>query len=82
MGSEPMKIEVFGIGCARCKILEENVRKAVEESGIQAEIVKVQDIETMIRRGVKFPPALFIDGKEVAAGRVPNVKELKKILAR
>jgi small redox-active disulfide protein 2 len=77
---EYMKIEVFGIGCARCKILEENVRKAVKESGVKAEIVKIQDIEIMIKRGVKFPPALFIDGKEVAAGRVPDVKEIKKML--
>ena len=76
-----MKIEVFGVGCARCKTLEENVRKAVKESGVKAEIVKIEDFEEIIKRGVKFPPALFIDGKMMVAGRVPDIKEIKKMLA-
>ena len=76
-----MKIEVFGIGCASCIRLEENVRKAVKECGINAEIVKIKDIDIMIKRSVNFPPALFIDGEEVAAGRVPGVKEIKRMIS-
>ena len=36
-----VKIEVLGTGCAKCKSLLKSVEKAVAESGIQAEIVKV-----------------------------------------
>jgi small redox-active disulfide protein 2 len=74
-----MKIELFVMGCAKCKTLEENVRKAVVESGINAEIVKIEDI--MIKRGVLFPPAVYIDGLEAVAGRSPGVAEIKKLLS-
>ena len=36
-----MKIEVLGPGCQRCNTLEENVRTAVREMGIEAEIAKL-----------------------------------------
>ena len=36
-----MKIEVLGTGCAKCKSLYDNTKKAVEECGKTAEIIKV-----------------------------------------
>ena len=39
-----MKIEILGTGCPKCKQLEANAKKAVEELKINAEIVKVTDI--------------------------------------
>jgi len=75
-----MKIEVFGTGCAKCKRLEENVRKAVKEAGITADVVKVQDMDKIIDRGIMLTPALAIDGEEVAVGRVPSVEEIKRML--
>ena len=35
-----LKIEILGMGCAKCKALEGNVRKAVAETGLQAEITR------------------------------------------
>ena len=35
-----MKIEVLGTGCAGCRALYETVLKAVEEMGIDADVVK------------------------------------------
>lgn len=75
-----MKIEVFGIGCESCKLLEENAKTAVRELGISAEIIKVDDFEVLIRRGITATPGLAIDGKVVALGRVPNVEEIKEII--
>jgi len=75
-----MKIEVLGTGCAKCKRLEENVRKAVRETGVKAEVVKVQDLDQIISRGVMMTPALIIDGEERAVGRVPSVEEIKAML--
>ena len=40
-----MKIEILGTGCAKCKNLYENTKKALEESGKSAEVVKVIDGE-------------------------------------
>ena len=75
-----MKIEVLGTGCAKCKRLEENVRKAVQETGVKAEVLKVQEMDQIISKGVMMTPALLIDGEEMAIGRVPGVEEIKRML--
>ena len=75
-----MKIEVLGAGCAKCKRLEENARKAVKEAGVQAEIVKVHDLAQIISTGVMMTPALLIDGEKKAVGRVPGVEEIKRMI--
>jgi len=76
-----VKIEVLGTGCAKCKRLEENVRKAVKEAGLTADIVKVADINEIVNRGVMMTPALIIDGDTKVVGRVPGVEELKRMLS-
>jgi small redox-active disulfide protein 2 len=76
-----MKIEILGTGCAKCKSLEKNVRQAVSELGLKAEIVKVEDMNEIIEHGVMVTPALFIDGRSVSVGKLLNVDEAKKILA-
>jgi small redox-active disulfide protein 2 len=75
-----MKIEILGTGCPKCKQLEANARKALEETRKKAEIVKVTDIDEIIARGVMATPAIAIDGKIKAYGRIPEVGEIKKWL--
>jgi len=60
----------------------ENVRKAVEELKIQVEIVKIEDLQEIINRGVMMTPAVFIDGKTKVAGRIPSPDEIKKLLQK
>ena len=74
------KIEIFGLGCENCLRLEENVRKAVNELGIAADVVKIDDFEMIIRKGVKVTPGLAIDGELVSMGRVPEVEEVRQML--
>ena len=76
-----MKIEILGTGCAKCKSLEKNVREAVKELGIQAEIVKVEDITKIMEYGVMGTPAIVIDGKIVSSGKLLDVAAVKKLLA-
>lgn len=73
-----MKIEIMGMGCPKCKKVTENAEKAVKELGIEAEIVKVQDINEIIKRGVMLTPALSVDGEVRASGKIPGVDEIKK----
>ena len=75
-----VKIEVLGTGCAKCKSLLKSVEKAIAESGIQAEVVKVSEITDIINYGVMTTPALVVDGKVKVTGRVPAVDEIKKML--
>ncbi|HOT06602.1 MAG: hypothetical protein A4E45_01436 [Methanosaeta sp. PtaB.Bin039] len=75
-----VKIEVMGTGCAKCKGLEKNVRKAVDEMGISAEVIKVESLQEILDRGVMMTPALYIDGQPKAVGRAPSVEEIKGML--
>jgi small redox-active disulfide protein 2 len=77
-----MKIEVLGTGCAKCKSLVKSVEKAIAESGIQAEVVKVDSIQEIMDRGVMMTPALYIDGKCVMMGRTATVEEIKKMITK
>jgi small redox-active disulfide protein 2 len=58
-----MKIEIFGTGCPKCKKTEENVKKAVKELGIKAQIEYVYDPMQMVQRGIVSTPAAAIDGE-------------------
>jgi len=74
------KIEVLGTGCAKCKRLFANAEQAVKDLKITAEVVKVDDLDEIVNRGVMLTPALFINGEVVAEGRVPDVNEIKSML--
>ena len=75
-----MKIEVLGTGCAKCKTLYENARKALEESGKSAELVKVEDIPSIVKYGVMSTPALVIDGEVKFSGKLASVAEIMGML--
>ena len=76
-----MKIEILGTGCTSCKNLYENVKKAVEESGTVAEIIKVEEIPKIMAYGVMSTPALVIDGQVKISGKVASVGEIKRLLS-
>lgn len=71
-----MLLEVLGTGCTRCKLLHEAVLKAVTESGVNADVRKVEDIAKIMEYGVMSTPALVKDGKVLVAGRIPSTKEI------
>ena len=75
-----MKVEILGTGCAKCKRLTKNAETAIKELGIEAEVVKVDDITEIMDRGVMLTPALAVDGELKVSGRVADVKEIKEIL--
>lgn len=75
-----MKIEILGTGCPKCRKLEENAKKALDETGKKTEIIKVTDINEIIDYGVMSTPAVVIDGDVKAYGRIPEIDEIKKWL--
>jgi small redox-active disulfide protein 2 len=75
-----MKIEVLGTGCAKCTTLYDNVKAALTELRKEAEVVKVQDIPSIMKYGVMSTPALVVDGQVKLSGKAPGVAELKGLL--
>ena len=76
-----MKIQILGVGCPKCKKLEQNARAAVEDLGVECDVEKVTDINDIMGFGVVMTPALVIDGEVKSVGRVLPPEEIKKMLA-
>jgi small redox-active disulfide protein 2 len=72
-----MKIKVYGPGCARCKQTEEIVRRALSETGTQAEVEKVSDIQAMAAAGILATPAVAVNDVIKTSGRIPKLDEVK-----
>lgn len=75
-----MLLEILGTGCTKCKLLHEAVIKAVTESGVNAEVRKIEDIAKIMEYGVMSTPALVKDGKVLVSGRLPSAKEIARML--
>ncbi|MDA3814372.1 MAG: thioredoxin family protein [Candidatus Cloacimonetes bacterium] len=76
-----MNIKVLGTGCAKCKKLQHNVEAALKESGIEATLEKVEDINKIIDYGVMMTPALIIDEEVKSVGKVHSTKEIIKLIS-
>ena len=71
-----MKIEILGMGCPKCKKTTQNAQQAVDELGVDAEIIKVEELEKITEYGVIMTPALVIDGELKMAGKIPSKQEI------
>jgi len=75
-----VKIQILGKGCINCKKLEENVRIALKQIGLNEEIEKVTDVDKIVEMGVLMTPALVIDGKIESTGKVLSQKQIIEII--
>lgn len=74
------QIKVLGPGCPKCKTTYNNVLEAVKQTGIEAEVTKIEDIEEMMKYNVLTTPVLMIDDVAKIKGRVADVNEIKQLL--
>ncbi|MEX0987663.1 MAG: thioredoxin family protein [Bacteroidales bacterium] len=77
-----MEIKVLGTGCPKCKALEKATREVISELGVEANIVKEEDIMKIMEYGIMHTPGLVIDGKVVMSGRVPSTKEIQQFITQ
>jgi len=75
-------IKVLGTGCSKCNELESNVKKALEELGMNTNIEHVTDFIQIAAYGVMSTPALVVDGKVVSYGKVLNKDEALIVLRK
>nr|MDK2851327.1 hypothetical protein [Candidatus Cloacimonadota bacterium] len=77
-----MTIKILGTGCPKCKKLEENARKALNKTGIDASIEKITNLDDIMDYGVMLTPALVIDEKVVASGKVLSADEIQTLISQ
>ncbi|HIU54562.1 MAG TPA: thioredoxin family protein [Candidatus Gallibacteroides avistercoris] len=74
-----MEIKVLGTGCAGCKALYATVEQVVKEFSLEATVDKEEDMVKIMEYGIMTLPALVVDGKVVAKGKL-SAGEIKEIL--
>lgn len=77
-----MEIKILGTGCAGCKLVYERTNAAVTELGIEATVVKEEDLMKIMEYNVMSLPAIVVDGKVVSAGKKPSVADIKTLIAK
>lgn len=75
-------VKVLGSGCAKCNALEDATRAALSELGMDTTIVHVTDFTQIAAYGVMTTPALVVDGKVVAYGKVLKKDEAKALIQK
>ncbi|WFB36208.1 thioredoxin family protein [Kiritimatiellota bacterium B12222] len=75
-----MNIQILGTGCPKCKKLAEAVEAVATELQLEYSIEKITDINQIMAFGVMMTPALAVDGKIKAVGKVLSPDEIKKFL--
>lgn len=76
-----MKLVVYGSGCSKCKQLTANAEAAAKDLGINYDVEKITDTNSIIDAGIMRTPALAIDNEIVIEGKVAAVEDIKKLLA-
>ena len=76
-----MELKVLGTGCANCRALYSAVEQVVNELGLKADLVKEEDLMKIMEYNVMSLPALVVDGKVVAKGRITK-DEIRTILTK
>lgn len=77
-----MKIQILGTGCPKCKQLQANAEQALKDTGVDATIEKVSDIQEIMKFGVMMTPGLAIDGEVKSAGKLLTSKEIAELLRK
>jgi len=75
--SETILIKVLGPGCPNCERLERDLMALMAELDIRADLEHVRDPAEISRFGMMAMPALVINGKVKAAGKIPAKATLK-----
>ena len=75
-----MEIKVLGAGCPRCHQLMMEVINTLAEMDLDAGVDMVEDKQLISSYNVNFLPAIVINGKVKTEGKIPNRKEIKKLI--
>ncbi len=73
-------VKILGVGCSKCRTLESIVRRLVSKHNLQAEVIKVEDIQEMMVYGIMMTPGLVINEKLKSSGIIPKEDQLLRWL--
>ena len=73
-------MKVLGAGCKSCHEQYENVKQAVKDMGFSIEVTYITDMKKIMEYGVMSMPALVVNEKVIATGKVLKPKDIVMLL--
>jgi len=71
-----MVIKILGVGCNRCRKLEQQIKNIVIEKNIETTIEKVTNIDDMMKYGIMTTPGLVINDTLKSSGILPKDEQI------
>lgn len=71
-----VRVQVLGVGCSKCKALEEKIRSLGTRHQLNIQVDKVTDLNEIMKYGIMMTPGLVIDGILKCYGTIPKDDEL------
>lgn len=81
-GETGCNIKVLGAGCKACHEQYENVKKAVVNRNLNAEVEYITDMEKVTSYGVMSMPAIVVNEQVVSAGKVLKAVQVEELLKK
>ena len=81
-GEKGCNIKVLGAGCKACHEQYENVKKAVANMNLDAEIEYITDMEKVMSYGVMSMPAIVVNEQAVSMGKVLKASQVEELLKK
>ncbi len=75
-----MEIKVLGTGCANCKRVKALAAEVINELQLDATVVEVTDIATIMGYGIMSTPGIVINEKVVGSGGVPTKPQMMQLI--
>ena len=75
-------VKVLGAGCRACHEQYENAKTAVKALGLDVEVEYITDMEEVMGSGVVSRPAIVVNEKGVAMGKVLKAADVEKLLSK
>ena len=81
-GGNGCHIKVLGAGCKSCHEQHENVKKAVANMSLDAEVEYITDMEKVMSYGVMSMPAIVVNEQVVSMGKVLKAAQVEEHLKK
>lgn len=73
-------IKVLGSGCMKCQKTAQIIEEIASQLGIDADVQKETDAETIMKYGVMSTPAVVVDDQLVHSGSIPHRHDVEQWL--
>ncbi len=75
--SNMKNIKVLGSGCRNCEVTAKVIAQAAREAGVEIELEKVTDLQSIMAFGVLATPGVVVDGQVVHSGGIPGPEKVR-----